>query len=234
MPPLRESLEHRPVKPIGVLESSAVSASPRFLEATEVVDFDEPSVRALASELASSRSTPTEIARACFEWVESRILHTSDHALDPVTCSASEVLRYGTGYCYAKSHLLVALLRAAGIPAGFSYQRLATDTGHCLHGLAAVCLPDLGWYRVDPRGARPDLRAAFDPPGRCCPFAPNAPGELDFRGVWAAPEPRVVRALRAHRTRHELEARFPDALELTPPDVELPGPERSGAARQPP
>src|SRR5690606_20870626 len=172
--------------------------------------------------LASSRTTPTELARTCFEWVQSRILHTGDHALDPVTCPASEVLRHGTGYCYAKSHLLVALLRAAKIPAGFCYQRLATDTGHCLHGLTALWLPDFGWYRVDPRGARPGLGAAFAPPREELPFTPAAPGEIDFRGVWAAPDPRVVRALRTHRTRTELEANLPDALTLPPPGVELP------------
>jgi len=41
---------------------------------------------------------------------------------DVVTCSASEVLREGTGICFAKSHLLAALLRAVGIPAGLCYQ----------------------------------------------------------------------------------------------------------------
>jgi len=39
--------------------------------------------------------------------------------MNPVTCKASDVLIYGTGYCYAKSHLLAALLRANAIPAGF-------------------------------------------------------------------------------------------------------------------
>ncbi|MCJ7765377.1 MAG: hypothetical protein MUP09_05490 [Thiovulaceae bacterium] len=31
------------------------------------------------------------------------------------TCSARELLEHGTGWCYAKSHLLAALLRAYGI-----------------------------------------------------------------------------------------------------------------------
>ncbi|WP_338430147.1 transglutaminase domain-containing protein [Synechococcus elongatus] len=40
------------------------------------------------------------------------------------------MLEYRTGYCYAKSHLLVALLRACSIPAGFCYQRLSFDAAN--------------------------------------------------------------------------------------------------------
>jgi transglutaminase-like putative cysteine protease len=62
-----------------------------------------------------------------------------------VTCSASEALAAGTGYCFAKSHLLAAVLRANGIPAALCYQRLALDESaeesqrrFSLHGLNAV------------------------------------------------------------------------------------------------
>nr|WP_269749949.1 transglutaminase family protein [Polyangium fumosum] len=93
----------------------------------------------------------------------------------PLTCTASEVLRHRTGFCYAKSHLLAALLRANGLPAGFCYQRLAHGSGYCLHGFNAVELPGIGWYRIDARGNKPGIDAAFDPPsvstrsteGRC-------------------------------------------------------------------
>ncbi|MEZ0154964.1 MAG: transglutaminase family protein [Candidatus Reddybacter sp.] len=46
-----------------------------------------------------------------------QISHSLDSQQNPVTYRASSVLEYGTGYCYAKSHLLVALLRANSIPA---------------------------------------------------------------------------------------------------------------------
>src|SRR5215212_2227297 len=81
---------------------------------------------------------------AAIDWVRDRIAHTVDHGHDVVTYRASDVLREGTGFCFAKSHLLVALLRANGIRAGFAYQRLALDSephAFCLHGLAAVDLP---------------------------------------------------------------------------------------------
>jgi transglutaminase-like putative cysteine protease len=73
-----------------------------------------------------------------------------------VTCSASQVLLHGTGFCYAKGHLLAALLRANAIPVGSCYQRLRIDgTGppFCLHGFNSVHLPAIGWYRIDARDA---------------------------------------------------------------------------------
>src|SRR5699024_4752910 len=87
-------------------------------------DFDDPEVLATARRLASSGSEQ-DTARRCFEFVRDEIRHSADDKLNPVTCKASDVLRHKTGYCYAKSHLLAALLRANGIPAGLCYQRLS-------------------------------------------------------------------------------------------------------------
>jgi transglutaminase-like putative cysteine protease len=143
-----------------------------FLRVTPVIDWDQPPVLALAGELGQAGCSQVDVARACFEWVRDEIAHSSDHGLDPVTCSASDVLKERTGFCYAKSHLLAALLRANGIPAGFVYQRLALDArgeAFCLHGLNAVWLPEIGWYRIDPRGNRRDLIAGFDPPREMLP-----------------------------------------------------------------
>jgi len=75
--------------------------------------------------------------------------------MNPVTLKASEVLENKTGFCYAKSHLLAAFLRANRIPSGLCYQRLSVyENGppFCLHGLNAVFLPGIGWYRIDARG----------------------------------------------------------------------------------
>jgi len=95
----------------------------RFLAASTYIDFDTPEVRATARRLAQGGASELEVARACFEFVRDEIRHSSDFRLNPVTCKASDVLRHGTGYCYAKSHLLAALLRANGIPAGLCARR---------------------------------------------------------------------------------------------------------------
>jgi transglutaminase-like putative cysteine protease len=87
--------------------------------------------------------------------------------MNPVTCRASEVLQHKTGYCFAKSHLLAALLRANQIPVGFCYQRLSIDDNgapYSLHGFNAVYFPEVGWYRVDARGNKEGVTAQFTPP----------------------------------------------------------------------
>ncbi|MBL0716467.1 MAG: transglutaminase family protein [Desulfosarcina sp.] len=74
---------------------------------------------------------------------------------------------HGTGYCYSKSHLLAALLRANDIPAGLCYQRLTVSDNKppfCIHGLNAVYLEQHGWYRLDARGNKSGVTAEFCPP----------------------------------------------------------------------
>ncbi len=184
-----------------------------FLACTEIVDWQHKSVRQLADRLASESADVTETARRCFEWVRDYIRHSADYRLNPVTCRASEVLAHGTGYCYAKSHLLAALLRANEIPAGFCYQRLSIDDvgpPFCLHGLNAVYLPEVGWYRIDARGNREGICAEFCPPDERLAFATSLPGEEDLPEIYPAPLQSVVDALRSHSTWDALGANLPD------------------------
>jgi transglutaminase-like putative cysteine protease len=170
-------------------------------------------VLAKARELSTGAGGAQEIARRCFEWVRDRIQHSSDFRRNPVTCAASEVLAAGTGYCYAKSHLLAALMRANGIPAGFCYQRLSVDeTGapYSLHGLNAVHLPEFGWYRIDSRGNKPGVDAQFSPPAEKLAFRIALPGEKTFPNILADPLAVVVTALRAHTTWDEMYRHLPD------------------------
>lgn len=191
------------------MNNSDPDLDPRFLGSTPVIDWRFPAVHALASQLADV--SPTATACRAFEWVLDRIRHSADARDDVLTCSASQVLRHGTGLCYAKSHLLVALLRANGIPAGLCYQRIRSQDGSfALHGLAACRLPVVGWYRMDARGNKPGIHARFDPPPEHLPFACTAPGEWDSPVVHAAPLPLVVEALRRHGTPSELLAGPPD------------------------
>ncbi|NOX76720.1 MAG: transglutaminase family protein, partial [Gammaproteobacteria bacterium] len=125
-----------------------------YLESSQHIDWQHPDIVTLATRLATGHDSDTHIAQVCFQWVRDHIQHSADHQRDGTTCKASDVLQRGHGYCYAKSHLLAALLRANGIPAGLCYQRLSIDDNgapYCLHGLNAVYLKDHGWYRIDAR-----------------------------------------------------------------------------------
>lgn len=99
--------------------------SENYLGSCEIINFNDPAVAKLTRQLKASDSIST--ARRCFQFVRDEIKHSSDYQLNPVTCQASDVLEHSTGYCYAKSHLLCALLRANNIPAGLCYQRLSID-----------------------------------------------------------------------------------------------------------
>jgi len=185
----------------------------RFLAASTYIDFDAPEVRATARRLAENAASELDVVRACFEFVRDEIRHSSDFQLNPVTCKASDVLRHGTGYCYAKSHLLAALLRANGIPAGLCYQRLSVGTSgapYCLHGLNAVYLKDFGWYRIDARGNKPGIDARFDPPVEHLAFAIREREERMLPEIWAEPLNVVVDALARYATWDQVLANLPD------------------------
>jgi transglutaminase-like putative cysteine protease len=185
----------------------------QFLESSENIDWEHPAVLAKARELAVGTDDAVEIARRCFEFVRDEIRHSWDYRRNPVTCRASDVLAHGTGYCYAKSHLLAALLRAGGIPAGLCYQRLsAGDSGppYCLHGLNAVRLPKYGWYRIDARGNKPGVDAQFCPPVERLAFPLRDESEADLAGIHASPLPEVVRVLTSCTTVEEVYENLPD------------------------
>ncbi len=184
-----------------------------FLHATEIIDFHESAVWSTAKALAKDTRSDTEIARNCFEYVRDEIRHSGDHRDDVTTCKASEVLRYQTGWCYAKSHLLAALLRVNGIPAGFCYQRLSCSEYregiYCLHGLNWIYLKAYGWYRVDARGNKEGVDAQFDPPHEKLAFA-LAEGEFDLPAKLSDPLDVVVDALQRYGSYAEMVANFPD------------------------
>jgi hypothetical protein len=184
-----------------------------YLQVSEVINWQHPLVLELAKNIASKHSTLPAIAKACFEWVRDEIYHSYDYQMNPVTCIAADVLKYKTGYCYAKSHLLTALLRANGIPSGFCYQRLSIDNNndsYCLHGFNAIYLPEIAWYRVDPRGNNQSINTQFIPPQEQLAYKIQLPQEAEFQNILSEPLSVVVQALQAHHTWDEMMDHLPD------------------------
>ena len=185
----------------------------KYLQATETIDWQNTEILNLAKKLSQGKINLEQIAKACFIWVRDEIYHSSDYQMNPVTCRASEVLKHQTGYCYAKSHLLAALLRANSIPAGFCYQRLSiNDDGapYCLHGLNSVYLPKYGWYRIDSRGNKTGVDAQFIPPKEQLAYQINFPDEVDCQKIFPEPLPEIIQALQTYTTWQELLANLPD------------------------
>jgi transglutaminase-like putative cysteine protease len=193
-----------------------------YLEATQVIDWHHPAVRDASSDIVAGRRDEVEKAHVLFEWVRDQIPHSADIQADVVTCTASEVLRHGTGICYAKSHLLAAMLRAQHIPAGLCYQVLRRDPASAsmvLHGLNGVYLPSLGrWLRVDARGNTGDIDAQFSLTEERLAFPVDAQlGEYTYEEIFAAPATVVLDVLRGFTTRTAMWPYLPTCLDATLP-----------------
>ena len=185
----------------------------KYLETSAYINWQEPSVYAQAIDLSTGVTGRDKVIQRCFEFVRDEIKHSLDHQLYPVTCKASDVLKHGTGYCYAKSHLLAALLRANKIPAGLCYQRLTAmddQPPFCLHGLNAVYLEKHGWYRLDARGNKPGVNAGFCPPIEKLAYPIITEGEADLPEVWPSPLPVIIETLKKYKTYHEVAENLPD------------------------
>jgi len=189
-----------------------------YLVSDAIVDWQTPAVREKALELAGSLPDEVTIARCLYEWVRDSISHSDDAGLDIVTCTASEVLRHGTGICYAKSHLLAALLRAVSIPAGFCYQVLRmnppVDNEPVLHGFNAIYLASLDkWIRVDARGNTNGINAQFSIKREQLAFAMDpAADEFIYEAIFAAPVNSVVKRVKMYKSRSKLCLDLPQCL----------------------
>jgi len=184
-----------------------------YLESSEMIDWKHASITRQAAILSAGSGRDVETAKACFEFVRDEIKHSWDFQMNPVTCAASDVLKHGTGYCYAKSHLLAALLRANGIPAGLCYQRLTISDDKppfCLHGLNAVNLEEFGWYRVDARGNKPGVDAQFCPPVEKLAFPTITEGEADLPDIHSEPLPEIIEVLTRSNTFQCVADHLPD------------------------
>lgn len=184
-----------------------------YLVSSDIIDWQTPEVLAQAQKLSTGQPDALSVARACFEFVRDEVEHSWDFQRNPVTCKASDVLKYRTGYCYAKSHLLAALLRANNLPAGLCYQRLSINDEtppFCLHGLNAVFLEEFGWYRIDARGNKTGVDAQFCPPQEKLAFPIRLEGEADLPEIYAEPLPEVIETLTRCRTYLEVAENLPD------------------------
>ncbi|GHO57296.1 transglutaminase-like domain-containing protein [Ktedonobacter robiniae] len=175
-----------------------------YLREDEIANYSHPLVRQAIQQLQLASESEVERVQRTFEFVRDTIPHSWDAQNPQVTCTASEVLQHQTGICYAKSHLLAALLRGQGIPTGFCYQRLTLgdtpETGYAVHALNAAYLPSLQrWIRLDARGNKPGVQAEFslEQEKLAFPVRPEL-DEIDYPTIYSHPHPRVVAPLQQH------------------------------------
>ena len=162
-----------------------------YLKDDDVIDFNNDSITQLADTLFENANNEVEYIKMAYEYVRDKISHSADINEDIITCTASEVLKAGHGICFAKSHLLVALLRHKSIPTCFCYQKLILDdeTAPVLiyHGLNGVYIKEYQkWIRLDARGNKEGVNAQFsiETEQLAFPIRPelrdNLPTELEY------------------------------------------------------
>ena len=191
-----------------------------YLKCDDVIDFDKPEVEAIADALFDEVSSETDFVRHAFEYVRDTYPHSADINADEIAVSASDVLKIGHGICHAKSHLLAALLRCKGVPAGLCYQKLILDDEtnpvYICHGLIGVYLNEFNkWIRLDPRGNRSDVDAQFSIDEEKLAFPVRVDkGEEDDLTVYPDPKAFVLKSMRESKTRTELWMNLPAATSI--------------------
>jgi transglutaminase-like putative cysteine protease len=172
-----------------------------YLAANEWIDSDHVSIRSRARELTAGARTETEKAERLYHFVRDEISHSWDVQRAEINGKASDVLSGGHGICYGKSHLLAALLRAAGIPSGITYQRLTLfdepEDGYSIHALNTVYFAGLGrWVRLDARGNKPGVDARFSLDTEYLAFpVRKTHAERDYGVNHSAPHPVIATTL---------------------------------------
>ncbi len=169
-----------------------------YLRPTPEIDFEHPLVESVVIQHRWESLSAVDRARAAFEFVRDEIDHSADVQSKVVTRTASEVLTHRVGICYAKSHLLAALLRRMEIPSGMCYQRLTllddASGGYAIHSLNAAYFEELGrWIRFDARGNKPGVDARFSLDQEHLAFSVRSEfDEVDYGVIHASAAPETL------------------------------------------
>ena len=192
-----------------------------YLKSCDIIDFnnpDYPGIIDLADEIMHDSETKIDYIKNVYEYVRDKIFHSADINGKIVTLKASDVLKSGEGICFAKSHLLAALLRCKSIPAGFCYQKLILDDQNApyliLHGLNGVYIDEFHkWIRLDARGNKLGVNAQFSLANEKLAFpVRKEKREEDIPVVFSAPDKNVITALTNYKSLEQLWSDLPQDL----------------------
>ncbi|PKM50972.1 MAG: ABC transporter ATP-binding protein [Firmicutes bacterium HGW-Firmicutes-7] len=189
-----------------------------YLSVSSIIDYNNDLIKELAEQINREKKDEIDLIKSTFEYVRDNIHHSADIKGSIVTCNASEVLRFKEGICYAKSHLLAALLRYNGIPVGFCYQKLIlcdeTAPYVIIHGLNGVFISSINrWIRLDARGNKEGVNAQFNLNEEQLAFPVRIElGEEDLPIIYDKPDYNVVEKLKKHDKVEELFEDLPRSL----------------------
>lgn len=193
-----------------------------FLRETEYIDYKAEIIQRKIKELFSDDMEDVQKAKTAYEFVRDEIPHSFDCNATVITAKASDVLKYGTGICHAKSNLLAALLRSQNIPTGFCFEHLTLvdddSIGYCVHAYNAVYLNDR-WIKLDARGNKAGVNARFSLDEPVLAYPPRAEyDEYFFKGIYADPHKDTMRMLEAAKSLQDILDHIPEYV-TDEPDI---------------
>lgn len=190
-----------------------------YLQDLPEICLYDPLLKKLSQKLFYNTKDEIEAIQTAFLYVRDQIDHSWDIQADKITKTSFEVLRSGHGICYAKANLLTGLLRGAGIPTGYCYQKLRLfddeEKRYCIHALNAVYLETLEkWVRIDARGNKSGINAQFSLDKEQLAFEPNPKlGERDYNVIFTRPNRNTMLVLdKNNQALSMYENELPDSL----------------------
>lgn len=186
-----------------------------YLSETECIDYNNSVIQEKVNELKLNSDSQLKYIENAYKFVRDEISHSWDIKSEVVSRKASEVLINRTGICWTKSSLLAALLRANGIPSGFSYQFLTraddnADEGYIIHALNTVFISELNkWIRLDARGNKESVHADFCLDEEKLAFSIRSElGEVDYRDNNPDLDDRLIKILKESKNILEITTDF--------------------------
>ena len=125
----------------------------KYLQATANCQVDDPTIVALAQKLTAGLSTPTQKASAILDYVIDNIAYAGYY---DTTRGAKKTLTDKRGNCCDQAHLVIALFRAADLPARYVHGTCTFSSGPIGHVWAQVLI-DGTWVVADPVSSRNSL-----------------------------------------------------------------------------
>ena len=125
----------------------------KYLQATANCQVDDPTIVALAQKLTAGLSTPTQKASAILDYVIDNVAYSSYY---DTSRGAKKTLTDKRGNCCDQAHLVIALFRAADLPARYVHGTCTFSSGPIGHVWAQVLI-DGTWVVADPVSSRNSL-----------------------------------------------------------------------------
>jgi hypothetical protein len=140
------------------LEDIPLEIRQQYTKPEPYIESDDPNIKGNATKLTAGVADIESRVTSLFNFVSNSDIFRYDDSVQNITCNSSNHIRGAVwalqnrrGVCFDFACLLVALLRALGLPSRLS-EGIVLDgsSGFIVHDWAEVYLPEVGWTPYDP------------------------------------------------------------------------------------